>query len=430
MHTFSEAEAIELDRADPLPSRRDEFWIPPHPGHAGAEMAYLAGNSLGLQPRTIAGDLQAELDDWSRLGVGGHTKAHHPWVSYHELLREPAARLVGALPRETIAMNSLTVNLHLLMASFYRPTPERHAIVIEDQAFPSDSYAVRSQAKWHGYDPDQAVIRLSPRPGEDCLRTEDVVGFFQEHGGRVALALLGAVNYYNGEYLDIPRITDAARGAGAIAAWDLAHAVGNVELQLHDWGVDWAAWCTYKYLNSGPGAVAGAYIHERHLDNQDLDRLSGWFSTDPDTRFQMRPTLDFVPSADAWQVSNPPILAMAPVLSSLRLFDEVGMPALRAKSERLTAYLSAALGHFLDPYDGSIITPTDPARRGSQLSVRLHHVPADVAADRMRSIDGVMSDDRKPDVIRLAAAPMYVTFRDCWRAAVAISAAAAETNDS
>lgn len=423
-YDFTEAEARELDQSDPLPTRRDQFWIPPHPGRPDEDAAYLAGNSLGLQQRATATDLQMVLDDWARLGVGGHVHARHPWVDFHTQVRAPAARLVGASPSETIAMNSLTVNLHLLMASFYRPTAERHAIVIEDMAFPSDSYAVRSQAAWHGYDPAEAVIRLTPRAGEDCLRTEDVVAFFAEHGHRVALALLGGVNYYTGEYLDIPAITSAARAAGAVAAWDLAHAVGNVELHLHDWDVDWAAWCTYKYLNAGPGAVAGVFVHERHLADQSLERLSGWFSTDPASRFEMRPTLDFVASADAWQVSNPPILALAPVLTSLQLFDSIGMSALRAKSERLTAYLAAALTHQIDPREASIITPSDPARRGSQLSVRLHRASAETAADRMRDVNGVLVDERKPDVIRLAAAPLYVTYHDCWRAATAIVAAA------
>jgi kynureninase len=289
-----------------VPSHRSEFHVPPDPSGRYAEAAYFAGNSLGLQPRVIRERLHSELDDWARLGVEGHTEGTRPWVSYHELLREPAARLVGALPREVVVMNSLTVNLHLMMISFYRPTAERHAIVIEDSAFPSDSYAVRSQAAFHGYDPDEAVIRLRPRDGEAALRTEDIAEFLGTHGDRVALVLLGAVNYYSGEFLDIPAVTAAGRAAGAVVGWDLAHAAGNVPLRLHDWDVDWAAWCSYKYLNSGPGSLAGAFVHERHLADRSLPKLAGWWSTDPATRFRMDPVVTPVDSADSWQLSNPP----------------------------------------------------------------------------------------------------------------------------
>ncbi len=417
----SEQEAHRLDGADPLATRRAEFHLPPDPSGRYAEAAYFAGNSLGLQPKRLRDDLGVELDDWARLAVEGHTEARHPWVSFHELLRDPAARLVGAQPREVVVMNSLTVNLHLMMASFYRPTSQRHAIVIEDSAFPSDSYAVRSQAVWHGYDPDESVLRLRPRDGESCLRTEDVVGFLAEHGHRIALVLLGAVNYYSGEFLDIPAITAAGRAAGAVVGWDLAHAAGNLPLQLHDWDVDWAAWCSYKYLNSGPGSLAGVFVHDRHLADRTLPRLAGWWSTDPAVRFRMDPTVTPVETADAWQVSNPPIFAMAPVLTSLQMFDGSGMDALRARSLRLTAYLEERLDKVCVEHPAEIITPRDPQRRGAQLSVRLGTSSAGAVSADLREQHGVFADARNPDVIRLAPTPMYNTFHDCWRAATALA---------
>lgn len=412
-----QAEALEA--ADPVPSRRDRFHVPPW--SADVECAYFAGNSLGLQPKATRGRIEQELSDWARLGVEGHGEAERPWVSYHELLREPAARLVGARPSETVMMNSLTVNLHLLMASFYRPTPDRHAILIEDAAFPSDSYAVRSQLAWHGYDPDEGVIRLRPRPGESVLRSEDIVAYLASAGSRIAMVLLGGVNYYSGEFFDIPAITRAGHDAGAVVGWDLAHAAGNLPLALHDWDVDWAAWCTYKYLNSGPGAVAGAFVHERHLADRDLPRLAGWWSTDPATRFQMGPVVDEVHTADAWQVSNPPILAMAPVLVSLEMFDEVGMDALRARSVRLTAYLESTIDTICARRPVEVITPRDPDRRGAQLSVRIGGLSPDDLSRRLRAERGVIADVRRPDVIRLAPAPMYSTYVDCLRAATALA---------
>ncbi|MEU6041344.1 kynureninase [Actinomadura sp. NPDC047616] len=409
------AEARRLDEADPLPTLRAEFHVPAAPD--GGEAAYFAGNSLGLQPRAAAELVNEELLDWARLAVEGHHHGRRPWVGYHELLREPAARLVGALPHEVVAMNSLTVNLHLMMATFYRPAGDRTRILIEDSAFPSDSYAVGSQAVHHGLDPAETVVRLRPRPGEEHLRTEDVVGRLEREGDRVALVLLGGVNYLTGQLMDIPTITKAGRAAGAVVGWDLAHAAGNVPLRLHDWDVDFAAWCSYKYLNGGPGAVAGCFVHERHVRDASLPRLSGWWGNDPATRFAMAP--DFVPvaSADSWQLSNPPILAMAPVLASLRIFDRVGMDALRAKSRRLTGYLAdrlAGIGGL------EVITPSDPAWRGCQLSIRV----ADAAGLVRRLADeaGVIADAREPDVVRLAPAPLYCTFADCHRAAEALAA--------
>jgi kynureninase len=313
------------------------------------------------------------------------------------------------------------VNLHLMMVSFYRPTPQRHRILIEDSAFPSDSYAVRSQAALHGYAPDEAVIRLVPRPGDTFLRSDDVVEFLRREGDRVALVLLGAVNYYSGELLDLESITSAGHAAGAVVAWDLAHAAGNVPLRLHDWGVDWAAWCSYKYLNAGPGSVAGAFVHERHLCDAGRPRLAGWWSTDPATRFAMAPTLDPVATADAWALSNPPILALAPVLASLEIFDAVGMDALRAKSIRLTGYLEELLDDAADGRPFEVITPRDAQRRGAQLSVRLSGHDAGKVSAALRRDHGVYADSRRPDVIRLAPAPLYCTFHDCWRAARALA---------
>ena len=418
---LDEQHAIDLDGCDELPTLREQFHVPPAPGGRYPEAAYFAGNSLGLQPKVIAARVAQELDDWARLGVEGHLEGRRPWVGYHELLREPAARLVGAQPSEVVVMNSLTVNLHLMMVSFYRPTPTRHAIVIEDTAFPSDSYAVRSQTAFHGYDPDEAVIRLRPRDGETSLRDEDVVAFLAAEGRRVALVLLGGVNYYSGELLDIATITRAGRAAGAVVGWDLAHAAGNVALQLHDWGVDWAAWCSYKYLNSGPGSLAAAFVHERHLADRTLPKFAGWWSTEPTTRFRMGPVVEEVDSADSWQLSNPPIFAMAPVLASLEMFDAVGMAALRAKSVRLSGYLESALDAAALGPAAQIITPRDPARRGAQLSIRVSGLSAGTVTERLRHGHGVFADARQPDVVRLAPAPMYNTFHDCWRAASALA---------
>ncbi|MCE3554138.1 kynureninase [Pseudonocardia sp. RS11V-5] len=417
-----EAHALHLDAVDPLPARRADFHVPPTTAGGYAEVAYLAGNSLGLQPRATRAALEQELADWARLGVEGHLEAGRPWKPYHELLRDPAARLVGALPAETVVMNSLTVDLHLMMTSFYRPTPERYAIVVEDSTFPSDSYAVQSQARLHGLDPAEAVVRLRPRPGEDCLRTEDVLGFLRREGHRVALVLFGGVNYLTGELMDVPAITAAGRAAGAVVGWDLAHAVGNVPLRLHEWGVDWAAWCHYKYVNGGPGAVAGCFVHERHIADRTLPKLQGWWSTDPATRFAMGPDVAPVDTADSWQLSNPPILAMAPVLVSLRMFDEVGMEALRDRSVRLTGYLADLLATACADVSARVITPADPRRRGCQLSVRITRTPAEEVCARLRHEHGVIADARPPDVVRFAPVPLYCTHHDAWRAATALAA--------
>ncbi|MFB6396919.1 kynureninase [Polymorphospora lycopeni] len=423
MRQRSEEDAYRRDAADP--GHRELFHVPPADGGRYAEVAYFAGNSLGLQPRATVPDLLDDLGDWARLGVEGHLEAGRPWLPYHEFLTGTAARLVGALPSEAVVMNSLTVNLHLLMVSFYRPSGIRTRIVIEDTAFPSDSYAVRSQAVFHGLDPDKTVVRLRPRPGEENLRTEDVLAYLRDEGDRVALVLLGGVNYLTGDLMDIETITAAGRAAGAVVGWDLAHAAGNVPLKLHDWGVDFAAWCSYKYLNSGPGALAGAFVHERH-HGADLPRFEGWWSTEPATRFEMTPVSRPPATADAWQISNPPIYAMGPVRTSLEIFDRVGMPALRERSLRLTGYLEELLDEVTANRPLTVITPRDPARRGCQLSVRIGDGSASDLTRRLRHEHGVIADAREPDVVRFAPVPLYSTYHDCWRAAQALAATVKE----
>lgn len=401
-----------LDASDPLRAFRDRFFIPP--GHDGSPQIYLCGNSLGLQPKATRDAVLAELDDWARLGVEGHFHGRHPWYPYHEFVRETGARLVGALPHEVVFMNSLTVNLHLMMVTFYRPTRERYRILIEDAAFPSDTYAVRTQIRCHGFDPADALVVARPRAGESALRTEDVEALLEREGARIALVMLSGVNYFTGQVFDMQRIAAAARRQGCRVGFDLAHAAGNVELRLHDWNVDFAAWCTYKYLNSGPGAVAGCFVHERHAKDTALPRFGGWWGNAPATRFRMHLEPEFVPvaSADAWQLSNPPILALAPVRVSLGIFDEAGMAALREKSCRLTAYLQLLLDQ-LPSRRYTTITPREPAARGAQVSLLAHERPRElhqalIAAD-------VVCDFREPNVIRVAPVPLYNTFMDVWR---------------
>jgi kynureninase len=404
--------ARELDAADPLKACRELFLIPHAAGDPSRPAIYFCGNSLGLQPRSARAAVEQELEDWARLGVEGHTQGRSPWFSYHEQFRQSAARLVGAVPGEAVMMNSLTVNLHLLMVSFYRPTRERYRIVIEDSAFPSDSYAVATQARHHGFDVADAVVRLRPREGEHTLRTQDIERYLDEHGRGVAVVMLGAVNYLTGQWFEMERITAAAQKQGCIVGWDLAHAAGNVPMRLHDWNVDFAAWCTYKYLNAGPGAVAGAFVHERHGRNPDLPRFGGWWGNDPSTRFAMRP--EFVPreGADGWQLSNPPIMALAPVKASMEIFDRVGMEALRAKSRRLTGYLE----HLLNSHVGErvrILTPRDPEQRGAQLSLVVPGASREL--QRKLHEHGIVADFREPDVVRIAPTPLYNTFEDVWR---------------
>ena len=405
------ARAEELEAADEVPSRRDRFVVP-------EGVTYLAGNSLGLQPRAARDAVEDVLGAWATDAVAAHVEGAHPWMPYHAEMRETVAALVGARPGEAVVMNSLTVNLHLLLASFYRPTPARRRIVIEADVFPSDRYAVTNVVRARGFDPAEAVEILRPRPGERHLRTGDVTGFLDREGGSVAAVVLSAVDFRTGALLDIPAITAAAHRAGAVIGWDLAHAAGNVPLALHDWDVDFACWCHYKYVNAGPGAVGGAFVHERHGVDPALVRPGGWWGHDPATRFEMPFAFAPVPGAEGWQVSNPPILAMAPVRVSLDLFAEVGMDALRARSRRLTAFLEELLDVVAARRPVELITPREPDRRGAQLSVEV----ADAIGVTVALYDRhqVRADDRPPSIVRLAPAPLYNTFLDCWRAAVAL----------
>jgi kynureninase len=370
-------------------------------------VAYLAGNSLGLQPRAARAAVDDVLDAWATLGVDAHERGPFPWMPYHETMRSTVAALVGAQPGEAVVMNSLTVNLHLMLGSFYRPTAERKRIVIEADVFPSDRYAVTGVARAHGVEPD-------------VLPADDVVGFLEREGASVALVVLSAVDFRTGALLDIPGITDAAHRAGAVMGWDLAHAAGNVPLRLHEWDVDFAVWCHYKYVNAGPGAVGGCFVHERHGNDPAVLRPGGWWGHDPSSRFAMPFAFDPVPGVEGWQVSNPPIMAMAPVRVSLDLFADVGMEALRARSVRLTAFVERLLDVVASRRKVELITPRDPERRGAQLSVMVADAAAVTAElfDRFR----VRADDRPPNVIRLAPAPLYNTYEDCWRAAVALDA--------
>jgi kynureninase len=404
--------ALEQDARDPLAWCRGEFELPTGPD--GLPLVYLCGNSLGPMPRAARALVSAELEDWARLGVEAHLAGRTPWYSYHERLREPLARLVGAAPGEVVAMNSLTVNLHLMLVSFFRPDGSRRKILIEDGAFPSDRYAVTSHLRSRGLDPAETLLAVSPRRGEAALRTEDLEALIVERGAEIALILLPGVQYYTGQLLDLERLAGAGGRAGSVVGFDLAHAAGNVPLRLHDWGADFAVWCSYKYLNGGPGAVGGCFVHARHGRDAARARYAGWWGNDPATRFEMHRNLEFVPveGADGWQLSNPPILAMAPLRAALDVFDKAGLPALRARSARLTGYLEQLLDG-LPPGRIELLTPREPAARGCQLSLRL----AGARAVFERLVErGVIGDFREPDVIRLAPAPLYNTFHEVWRA--------------
>lgn len=415
MSARTESDFLALDASDPLRAYRERFAIPPAPGRPHGDddpSIYFCGNSLGCMPKTARIAINQELDDWAKFGVEGHFDAKNPWFPYHEVFRDMASRLVGAEPGEVVMMNSLTVNQHLMMVTFYRPTRDRYKIVIEDTAFPSDSYAMQSQARFHGLDPKDAVVRLKPRVGEHTLRTEDILAFLEREGDTVAVMMMGGVNYLTGQFFDIPAITAAAHDKGCMVGWDLAHAAGNVPLHLHDWDVDFAIWCTYKYLNSGPGAVAGCFIHERHATNTDLVRFAGWWGNDPSSRFIMGPDFQATPSADGWQLSNPPIMAMAPLKASMEIFHEVGMERLRAKSLLLTAELESLIDD-IDSDAIEIITPRDPAARGCQLSLLVHHEAKAFQQALIRA--GVICDFREPNVVRVAPTPLYNTFHETWK---------------
>ena len=405
--------ARRLDAEDPLRQFRDRFHLP-QAGN-GEPLIYFAGNSLGLMPKGARQIVEQELDDWAHLGVDAHLDAATPWYTYHESVREGMARLVGAKPLEVICMNSLTVNLHLMMATFYQPTKSRSKILMEDPAFPSDTYAVKTQIVHRGFNPKETLILAKPREGEFAVRTEDILGLIEREANQLALIMFAGVNFFTGQVFDVAEITAAAQRRGIVVGIDLAHAAGNVPLALHDWNVDFAVWCSYKYLNAGPGAVAGAFIHERHAIDRNLPRLAGWFGNDPNTRFRMQLEPEFipVPTADGWQVSNPPIFSMAPLRASLSIFDEAGgMAALRAKSINLTAYLQ-----FLLEQNGlkkfTIITPSEKESRGCQLSIVAHESPKDLFK-RVQTA-GVKCDFREPNVIRVAPTPLYNTFHEVWR---------------
>jgi kynureninase len=413
MFSTDENFAHQLDAEDPLREFREQFHLPLT--KTGEPLIYFAGNSLGLMPKTARVMVERELDQWAANAVGAHHSPDAPWYSYHELVRDQLASLAGARRREVVCMNSLTVNLHLMLATFYRPTRSRFRILMEEPAFPSDTYAIKSQIAHHGFDPSDALVLVRPRPNEFTLRAEDIELAIEQHQEQLAAVLFGAVNFLTGQLFDLGRITAAAHRHGITAGFDLAHAIGNVPLSLHDWNVDFAAWCSYKYLNAGPGAVAGAFVHERHATNTALPRLAGWFGNDPDTRFQLHLQPEFIPvaSADAWQVSNPPIFSMAPLRASLDVFEQAGgMQSLRAKSLKLTGY-----GRFLladeDTSGMEVITPAEDWEHGSQLSIAVNE-DGEQLFQRLQE-SGVRCDFREPNVIRAAPAPLYNTFHEVWR---------------
>ncbi len=403
--------ALALDAADPLAGFRREFHLPEGPDRS--PQIYLAGNSLGAAPRAAADHVNAELERWARLGVAGHFAGELAWEPYHELLTDLLARLVGGHPSEVVAMNSLTVNLHLLMVSFYEPTPVRHKVLIEDHAFPSDHFAVESQIRQRGCDPAESLVLARPRAGEETLRREDLLALIATHGSELALVLLPGVQYYTGQVLPMAEIAAAAHDVGARVGFDLAHAVGNVPLALHDWSVDFAVWCSYKYLNGGPGGIGGAFVHERHVGDGSLPKLAGWWGQRPDIRFEMETIFDPISTVESWQLSNPPILAMAALRASLDVFDRAGgMAPLRAKSERQIQYLDFLLAELIGDRIEAI-TPVSLAERGCQHSLRVRAPGVDGRAVHQALTDaGVACDWRHPDVIRIAPVPLYNTFGD------------------
>jgi kynureninase len=404
------AYAQAMDEKDALRPYRDEFHIPQQAN--GQPFVYLCGNSLGLQPKSTAANLQQELLDWQNLGVEGHFHAKNPWMPYHEFLTEAMARVVGAKPIEVVVMNTLTVNLHLMMVSFYRPKGKRNKVFIEADAFPSDKYAVESQIKFHGLDPKDCLIELKARAGEVCLRAEDIEAVIEEQGESIALILFGNTNYYTGQYFDMKRITELGHAKGCFVGFDCAHGAGNVPLNLHESGCDFAVWCNYKYLNAGPGSLGGAFVHERHAHDATIPRFEGWWGHNKETRFKMRDAFDPTPGIEAWQLSNPPILSMVAVWSSLQLFDKAGMENLRAKAISLTGYLEFLINSLGDKVV-HIVTPKNPNERGSQLSIQVKHAKKDLF--HKITANGVIADWREPDVIRVAPVPMYNSYEDVYR---------------
>ncbi len=397
--------SLQLDEKDELKRYRSEFHIPLQKN--GQEHIYLCGNSLGLQAKRTKAFINQELEDWATFGVEGHFHAKNPWLPYHEFLAESYAKIVGAKQSEVVAMNTLTVNLHLMLVSFYRPTKNRHKIIIEADAFPSDIYAVESQIKYHGLSPDTSLIKLKPRVGESAIRTEDIEEIIHSQGEDIALIMLGGVNYYTGQVFDFERITKLAQAKAINVGFDLAHGAGNVKLELHNWGVDFAIWCSYKYLNSGPGSVAGAFVHEKH-HNSDLPRFAGWWGHNKESRFKMPDEFNPIKSVEGWQLSNPPILSLAAIRASLSIFDEVGMEKLVSKSKKLTDYLVFLL-NTIETDRIEIITPKE---RGCQISIRVKNGSKELF-DKITA-KGVVADWREPDVIRVAPVPLYNSFSDVF----------------
>jgi kynureninase len=416
MSTFerSLAFAVSKDEADDLKDYRSRFYIPVI---NGIETIYFTGNSLGLQPKSTQSYIQAELDAWRDWGVEGHFLAEKPWFKYHEFLTEKTAKIVGALPVEVVVTHSLTTNLHLLMVSFYQPKGKRYKILCEKKAFPSDQYALESQVKFHGYKPEDAIIEIGPRDGEHTINESDIIDAIAKYGDEIALIMIGGVNYYTGQLFDMKTITEAGHSVGAMVGFDLAHAAGNIALELHEWGVDFAAWCSYKYLNSSPGGVSGMFVHQRHEYNPELPRFAGWWGYDKETRFLMEPGFNPMKGAEGWQLSNAPILGMAANLASLDIFDEVGMAALAKKRDDLTAYLEFIVNAVSESQKAicnlEIITPKDKNRRGAQLSILAHGMGKPLFDYITKK--GVIADWREPNVIRIAPVPLYNNYQDVYR---------------
>ncbi len=402
--------AKQLDSDDELKSYRNKFYIPQDA--AGNELVYMTGNSLGLQPKTTKEYLNQELKDWANLGVEGHTEAKNPWMPYHEFLTESMAKIVGAKPLEVVVMNTLTTNLHLMMVSFYKPTKKRYKILIEADAFPSDKYAIESQLRHHGYDDKEGLILWKGREEDELANYDDLERIFEEHGDEIALVMIGGVNYYTGQYFDLKRITELGHKNGCVVGFDCAHGAGNVELNLHDSGADFAVWCTYKYLNSGPGSLGACFVHERHAYDKSLNRFTGWWSHNKKTRFNMRHEFDVLPGAEGWQLSNPPILSMAAIRASLDIFNEVGISKLVKKSKELTGYFEFLINH-IDSERIRVITPSNPHERGCQLSVQVKNADKTLHNKLMEA--GVITDWREPDVIRCAPVPLYNSFEDVYK---------------
>jgi len=401
--------ALEQDQKDELSEYRNQFHIPKN--EQGKDVIYMTGNSLGLQPKTTKKYINQELEDWANLGVEGHTEAKNPWLKYHEFLTESMADIVGAKPIEVVVMNTLTANLHFMMVSFYQPTKTRYKILIEADAFPSDKYAVESQLRHHGFDDKEGLILWKARKDEELTNYNDLETIFKEHGHEIALVMIGGVNYYTGQYFDLKRITKLGHKHGCLVGFDCAHGAGNVELNLHDSGADFAIWCTYKYLNSGPGSLAGCFVHERHAYNKNLNRFTGWWSHNKQTRFRMRDEFDQLSGAEGWQLSNPPILSMAAIKASLDMFHEVGIKKLVEKSKNLTGYFEFLINQLNNKYI-KIITPSNPEERGCQLSIQVKN--ADKSLHHKLTEAGVISDWREPDVIRCAPVPLYNSFQDVY----------------